>query len=120
MLPQPRLRANLSHEERQSLILKHLPQVRVVASRIHARLPMSVSLDDLVSAGIIGLILAIDRFDPSRQAQLQTYANYKIRGEILDSLRRLDWVPRLHRKHAKQIEAAIASAKQRWQRLPTG
>lgn len=110
---------NLSEEQRQRLILKHLPQVRVLARRIHGRLPESVSLDDLVSNGIVGLISAIDRFDPSRDIQLGTYARHKIKGEILDSLRRLDWASRQHRKYAKQIEAAIAVAEQRCQRLAT-
>ena len=78
-----------------------------------------MNLDDLVSNGIVGLISAIDRFDPSRDVQLATYAQHKIRGEILDSLRRMDWAPRQQRKYARQIEAAIAEAEQRSQRLPT-
>jgi RNA polymerase sigma factor for flagellar operon FliA len=82
-------------------------------------LPENVNLDDLVSHGIVGLISAIDRFDPSRKVQLSTYAQLKIKGEILDSLRRLDWAPRQQRGYAKQIEAAIAMAEQRWQRLPS-
>jgi RNA polymerase sigma factor for flagellar operon FliA len=106
-------------EERERLILEHLPQVRLLARRIHDRMPESVSLDDLVSTGVLGLISAIDRFDPSRRVQLRTYAEHKIKGGILDSLRRLDWAPRLDRKHAKQIEAAITVAEQRLQRSPT-
>ncbi len=106
-------------EERERLILKHLPQVRLIARKIHDRLPGNVSLDDLVSTGILGLIAAIDRFEPSRQVQLRTYAEHKIKGGILDSLRRLDWAPRQDRKHAKQIDAAIAVAEQRVQRSPT-
>ena len=97
-----------SPRERERLILEHLPQVRMIARRIHDRLPGNVSLDDLVSTGILGLISAIDRFDPSRNVQLRTYAEHKIKGAILDSLRRLDWAPRQQRKHAKQIDAAIA------------
>jgi len=110
---------DLSDDQRQRLILKHLPQVRLLARKIHVRLPGNVTLDDLVSNGIVGLISAIDRFDPSRDAQLSTYARHKIQGEILDSLRRLDWASRQQRKYAKQIEAAITLAEQRWQRLPT-
>jgi RNA polymerase sigma factor FliA len=110
---------NLSDDQRQRLILKHLPQVRHVARRIHGRLPGSVNLEDLVSNGVVGLISAIDRFDPSQDTQLSTYAEHKIKGEILDSLRRMDWVPRQKRKYAKQIEAAIATAEQRCHRLPT-
>lgn len=106
-------------DERERLILEHLPQVRLIARRIHERLPDSVSLDDLVSTGIVGLINAIDNFDVSHQVKLKTYAEYKIRGAILDSLRGLDWAPRQQRKKAKQIEAAIAVIEQRVQRMPT-
>ena len=105
--------------ERERLILEHMPQVRLIARRIHSRLPGNVSLDDLVSTGVLGLIAAIDRFDPSRYIHLRTYAEHKIKGAILDSLRRLDWAPRLERKHAKQIDAAVAVAEQRLQRVPT-
>jgi len=106
-------------DEREQLILEHLPQVRLIARRIHDRLPESVSLDDLVSTGIVGLISAIDRFDSSHNVKLKTYAEYKIRGAILDSLRGLDWAPRQQRKRSKQIEAAISRAEQMLHRSPT-
>src|SRR5690348_11898183 len=106
-------------EERERLILEHLPQVRLIARRIHERLPESVNLDDLVSTGTIGLIAAIDRFDPRHNVKLKTYAEYKIRGAILDSLRGLDWAPRQKRKQAKRIEAAISAAEQRLRRTPS-
>jgi RNA polymerase sigma factor for flagellar operon FliA len=108
-----------SPEERERLILEHLPQVRLIARRIHDRLPESVSLEDLVSTGIVGLISAIDRFDSSHNVKLKTYAEYKIRGAILDSLRGLDWAPRQQRKRSKQIEAAISAAEQRLHRSPS-
>ncbi|MFM2124349.1 MAG: hypothetical protein RL328_800 [Acidobacteriota bacterium] len=111
--------APLSAEDRERLILEHLPQVRLIARRIHDRLPESVSLDDLISTGIVGLISAIDRFDSSHNVKLKTYAEYKIRGAILDSLRGLDWAPRQQRKRAKLIEAAISAAEQRLHRTPT-
>ncbi len=107
-----------SAEQREQLILEHLPQVRLIARRIHDRLPESVSLDDLISTGIVGLISAIDRFDSSHNVKLKTYAEYKIRGAILDSLRGLDWAPRQQRKRSKQIEAAISRAEQRLHRSP--
>src|SRR5262249_27377959 len=81
--------------------------------------PDSISFEDLVSTGVIGLISAIDNFDPGHNVKLKTYAEYKIRGAILDSLRGLDWAPRQKRRQAKQIEAAIAAAEQRLQRTPT-
>jgi len=106
-------------EERERLILEHLPQVRLIARRIHERLPESVSLDDLVSTGTLGLIHAIDNFDASHRVKLKTYAEYKIRGAILDSLRGLDWAPRQQRKKSKQIEAAIAVVEQKVHRTPS-
>ena len=105
-------------ELREQLILEHLPQVKLIARRIHERLPVSVSLDDLISTGILGLIAAIDRYDPTHDVKLKTYAEYKIRGAILDSLRDLDWAPRQQRKRAKLIESAIAVLEQRLQRSP--
>src|SRR5947209_17929161 len=104
---------------RECLILEHLVQVKLIARRIHERLPVSVSLDDLISAGILGLIAAIDRYDSSHDVKLRTYAEYKIRGAILDSLRGLDWAPRQQRKRSKQIESAIAVAEQRLHRAPS-
>src|SRR5579862_8308015 len=109
----------LAAEVREQLILEHLPQVRLVARRIHDRLPESVSLDDLISTGVVGLIAAIDRYDASHDVKLKTYAEYKIRGAILDSLRGLDWAPRQQRKRTKQIESAIAALEQRSHRTPT-
>src|SRR4029077_19220570 len=82
------------------------------------RLPKNISLEDLVSTGVIGLISAIDRFDASQNVKLKTYAENKIRGAILDSLRGLDWAPRHKRRKPKQIEAAIASAEERLQVPP--
>jgi RNA polymerase sigma factor for flagellar operon FliA len=108
----------LSAEDREQLILDHLPQVRLIARRIHERVPESVNLDDLVSTGVVGLISAIDRFDATLNVKLKTYAEYKIRGAILDSLRGLDWAPRQQRKRSKQIEAAISQAEQRLHRTP--
>src|SRR5580658_408408 len=106
-------------EERERLILEHLPQVRLIARRICERLPENVSLEDLVSAGIVGLIAAVDQYDSSHNVKLKTYAEHKIRGAILDSLRGLDWAPRQRRKKAKQIEFAICQAEQRLHRTPS-
>ena len=108
----------IGENERERLILEHLPQVRLIARRIQERLPENISLEDLISTGVIGLISAIDNFDPRHNVKLKTYAEYKIRGAILDSLRGLDWAPRQKRRKAKQIEAAITSAEQRLQRAP--
>jgi len=104
--------------ERERLILEHLPQVRLIARRIHERLPDNVSLDDLISTGVIGLIAAVDHFDPAQGVQLKTYAEHKIRGAILDCLRAMDWAPKNKRRRAKQIEAAINTLEQRLGRAP--
>jgi RNA polymerase sigma factor for flagellar operon FliA len=110
---------HLSAEERERLILEHMPQVNLIARRIHETLPGSVCLDDLISSGVVGLIMAIDNYDPSQSVKLKTYAEYKIRGAILDSLRGMDWASRHRRKKYKEIEAAISSAEQKLHRPPT-
>ncbi len=95
--------------ERERLLTDHLPEVRYIAQRIHERLPVQIPLEDLVHAGIIGLIEAVDRFDPSKHTQLGTFAKFRIRGAILDSLRALDWSPRSLRKRTRAIEEANRS-----------
>jgi RNA polymerase sigma factor for flagellar operon FliA len=103
---------------RERLVIEHLPQVRIIAGRIHDRLPDHIALEDLVSTGIVGLLNAIDNFDPSFNVQLKTYAEHRIHGTIMDSLRDLDWAPRETRRRSKQIEQAIHTAKQRLGREP--
>jgi len=103
---------------RERLILEHLPQVRWIATRLHERLRDNTCLDDLISTGIIGLINAIDNFDPKFNVKLKTYAEFKIRGAILDSLRGLDGVAPHKRKRLKQIQAAMALLEQQLQRAP--
>jgi RNA polymerase sigma factor for flagellar operon FliA len=105
--------------QREALVMQHLPQVRLIARRIHDRLPPNVSLDDLISTGVVGLLSAIDNFDPTLNVQLNTYAERRIRGAIMDSLREMDWAPRDTRKKAKLIEHAIHKAKQRLGREPS-
>jgi len=103
---------------RDEMILESLPQVKLIASRIHDKLPESVVLDDLISAGVLGLIDAVDHFDPTLKIKLKTYAEYKIRGAILDSLRSLDWAPRNKRRKSKMIEAAISDLEKNLERTP--
>ena len=108
-----------SGQDRDALIINHLPQVRWIAASFHERLPPTVLEEDLVSAGIIGLISAVDNFDPSRNASLRTYAEHKIRGAILDSIRGLDGIASHQRKRAKQVQAAIEAAEQKLHRAPS-
>jgi RNA polymerase sigma factor for flagellar operon FliA len=104
--------------ERDRLILEHLEQVHLIARRIHERLPQSVNLDDMVSAGVLGLIAAVDQYDSTHGVKLSTYAEYKIKGAVLDSLRGIDWAPRKQRRRAREIEAAVAALEQDLQRTP--
>jgi RNA polymerase sigma factor for flagellar operon FliA len=103
---------------RDELIIEHIPMVRVIAGRIHGRLPAHVLLDDLYSAGLLGLIEAVDRFDPSKKVLFRTYAQCRIRGAILDSLRSLDWSPRRLRSKGRAIEQAIQKLAAQFQRPP--
>src|SRR5882724_580196 len=98
--------AGVDSEERERLLIENLPEVRYIARRIHDRLPSHVPFDDIVHAGILGLIDAVDKFDPSRNVQLKSYARFRIRGAILDSLRQMDWSPRNLRRQARRIEEA--------------
>ena len=100
------------------MILAHLPQVRLIARKIHERLPETICFDDLISAGVIGLINAVDHFDPRQNVKLKTYAEFRIRGAILDSLRDIDWAPRMRRRQARELEAAISRAEQSLGRVP--
>jgi len=93
--------------EQERLLLEHLPIVRFLARRIHERLPQHVDLEDLVSAGIVGLMDAFAKFDPAKKVQFRSYAQFRIRGAILDSLRMLDWSPRDLRRKGRAVEEAI-------------
>lgn len=106
-------------EDRERLILEHLPQVNWIASRIRERLPANIEIDDLMSAGIVGLLAAVDNYDPSRNASLRTYAEHKIRGAILDSIRGLDGIPSHRRKRLKQVQRAILSSESKVKRNAT-
>ena len=99
-------RARLSAEQEQVLI-EHLPLVRFLARRIHERLPQHVDIEDMVSAGVVGLMDAFSKFDPAKKVQFRSYAQFRIRGAILDSLRTLDWSPRELRRKGRAVEEAI-------------
>ena len=105
--------------ERDRLLLEHLPTVRFVARRIHERLPQHVEIEDLVSAGMVGLIDALAKFDHSKQVQFKSYAQFRIRGAILDSLRTLDWSPRELRRKGRAIEETIRTLTAQLGRTPT-
>jgi len=93
--------------DQERVLLEHLPVVRYLARRIHERLPQHVDIEDLVSAGIVGLMDAFSKFDPNKKVQFRSYAQFRIRGAILDSLRTLDWSPRELRRKGRAVEEAI-------------
>ncbi|MDQ2835539.1 MAG: FliA/WhiG family RNA polymerase sigma factor [Acidobacteriota bacterium] len=107
-----------STAERDLMLMEHLPTVRYLARRIHERLPQHVELDDLVSAGVVGLIDAFSKFDHTKKVQFKSYAQFRIRGAILDSLRTLDWSPRELRRKGRAVEEALRAVTQRLGRAP--
>jgi RNA polymerase sigma factor for flagellar operon FliA len=104
--------------EQEKLMIEHLPIVRFIARRIHERLPQHVPIEDLYSAGVVGLLDAFGKFDPSKQVQFRSYAQFRIRGAILDNLRTLDWSPRELRRKGRAIEQAIQTLTAQFGRAP--
>ncbi|MEY3806543.1 MAG: hypothetical protein RIR69_1355 [Actinomycetota bacterium] len=107
------------HMAREWLVVHYASLVKFVAGRLAAGLPRTVDTGDLVSAGVFGLMNAIDRFDPEQGAKFETYAIPRIRGAILDGLRSLDWVPRSVRSRSRQIQDAITALEHELGRTPT-
>ncbi len=106
-------------EERDRILLEQLPQVKYLARRIHERLPRHVPFEDLVHAGVLGLIDALNKFDSSKHVQFGSYAKFRIRGAILDSLREMDWGPRELRRKARKVEEAHRKLSLELSRAPT-
>ena len=105
-------------EERQATILKYYPLVRKIAFRISAGLPKHIDVEDLIHIGIVGLIEAIDRYNPQHSPSFSAYAQIRIQGSILDNLRKQDWVPRSVRDRSNRIERAKHELQGRLQRRP--
>jgi len=105
--------AKLSPKMREEVIVKYAYLVKYIAGRMAMRVPPSVSFDELVSAGTMGLIHAVDRFDPEKQTDIKTFAEYRIRGAILDELRSMDWYSRSMRKRIQDVEAAVRAIETR-------
>jgi RNA polymerase sigma factor for flagellar operon FliA len=105
--------------EQEQVMIEHLPVVRYIARRIHERLPQHVEMEELVSAGVLGLMDAFRKFDPEKKVQFRSYAQFRIRGAILDSLRTLDWSPRDLRRKGRAIEQAIRTLTSRLGRSPS-
>jgi len=112
-------RASIDEEEKERIIKDLLPYIKYTAYRIAWRLPPQLTVDDLVSVGIIGLLDAIDRYDPSRQANLKTYAEYRIKGSMLDELRAAEWTPKHLQKKINTVKATYSSLEQKLGRPPS-
>ena len=99
---------NQSEQLREQIIIEYVPLVKLVAGRLNMYLGYTVEYDDLVSYGIFGLIDAIDKFDYGKGIKFETYASLRIRGSILDQIRKMDWIPRSVRQKQKQMESAVS------------
>jgi RNA polymerase sigma factor for flagellar operon FliA len=109
----------LSQTEKDSLVVEYAPLIKFIAQKIAVRLPSNIELDDLISSGVIGLMDAIDKWDPTRDNKFKTYAEFRIRGAILDELRAQDWVPRSIRDKAKLLDKTMVSLEAELGRVAT-
>ena len=100
-------------EERNKLIAQYAPLVKTIAGRMALRLPQHISQDDLKSSGVMGLLDAIDKYDPDKGVEFKSYAEFRIRGAMIDELRSMDWVPRSVRRNAKKLSEAYARVENR-------
>jgi RNA polymerase sigma factor FliA len=105
--------------DKNSLLTEHMPLVKRLAHQMKAKLPPSVEVDDLVQAGMMGLLDAINRYEENHGAQFETYAVLRIRGAMLDELRSSDWMPRSTRANMRKVEQAMASLQQQLGRPPS-
>jgi len=98
---------------KEQIVLEHTPLIRYIVNRIAVRLPSHIDLDDLHNTGVIGLMDAIEKYDPEKNCKFKTYAEFRIKGAILDQLRSLDWVPRSVRQKGRRLERAYGEVEQR-------
>jgi RNA polymerase sigma factor for flagellar operon FliA len=114
-----RYKSTADDKARERLVVAYSPLVKYVAGRMASGLPAHVEEADLISYGLVGLISAIERFEPERDIKFETYAITRIKGAIIDELRSLDWVPRSVRSRAREIERANSKLEHQLQRAPT-
>ena len=110
--------SKLTPQQKDKLIMEYAPLIKFIAQKIAVRLPSNIELDDLISSGVIGLMDAIEKYDPSRDNKFKTYAEFRIRGSILDELRAQDWVPRSVRDKAKLLDRTIGELETELGRSP--
>jgi RNA polymerase sigma factor for flagellar operon FliA len=106
-------RGSIPQSLREQIVLEHAPLIRYIVNRIAVRLPSHIDLDDLHNTGVIGLMDAIEKYDPDKNCKFKTYAEFRIKGAILDQLRSLDWVPRSVRQKSRRLERAYGEVEQR-------
>lgn len=111
--------AKLTSQQKDKLIMEYAPLIKFIAQKIAIRLPSNIELDDLISSGVIGLMDALEKYDPSRDNKFKTYAEFRIRGAILDELRAQDWVPRSVRDKAKLLDRTLIELEADLGRSPT-
>ena len=108
----------ITTENREEVIIKYSPMIKYVANRIAMRLPPHIEVDDLISVGVLGLMDAITKYDSSRGAKFKTYAEFRVRGAILDELRSMDWVPRSIRQKASKVDKVVQGLQAKLRRTP--
>jgi RNA polymerase sigma factor for flagellar operon FliA len=108
----------ITPEQKDKLIMEYAPLIKFIAQKIAVRLPSHIELDDLISSGVIGLMDAIEKYDPERDNKFKTYAEFRIRGAILDELRSQDWVPRSVRDKAKLLDRTLVQLEAELGRAP--
>jgi RNA polymerase sigma factor for flagellar operon FliA len=108
----------ITTENREQVIIQYSPMIKYVANRIAMRLPPHIEVDDLISVGVLGLMDAITKYDSSRGAKFKTYAEFRVRGAILDELRSMDWVPRSIRQKASKVDKVVQGLQAKLRRTP--
>ncbi len=108
----------ITTENREEVIKQYSPMIKYVANRIAMRLPPHIEVDDLISVGVLGLMDAITKYDSSRGAKFKTYAEFRVRGAILDELRSMDWVPRSIRQKASKVDKVVQGLQAKLRRTP--
>ena len=108
----------ITAENREQVIIQYSPMIKYVANRIAMRLPPHIEVDDLISVGVLGLMDAITKYDSSRGAKFKTYAEFRVRGAILDELRSMDWVPRSIRQKASKVDKVVQGLQAKLRRAP--
>ena len=108
----------ITAENQEEVIIRYSPMIKYVANRIAMRLPPHIEVDDLISVGVLGLMDAITKYDSSRGAKFKTYAEFRVRGAILDELRSMDWVPRSIRQKASKVDKVVQGLQAKLRRTP--